>query len=57
LAQVRERQDSAGPAQRKPAKESPAAAWFPDGQAYAATWENGQLAQFERDKVRQRRRL
>jgi len=24
--------------------------WFADGQAYAATWENGQLAQFERDK-------
>src|SRR5262249_51563456 len=29
--------------------------WFPDGQAYEAVWENGQLAQFERDKWRPRR--
>src|SRR5262249_36973379 len=26
--------------------------WFPDGQAYEAVWENGRLAQFERDKWR-----
>jgi len=24
--------------------------WFPNGQAYGAMWESGQLAQFERDK-------
>ena len=24
--------------------------WFPDGRAYEAMWENGQLAQYERDK-------
>jgi hypothetical protein len=24
--------------------------WFPDGQAYEAVWENGRLAQYERDK-------
>ena len=46
-----------GDPQRKPRKKAlrqhppvMKCTWFPDGQAYAATWENGQLAQFERDK-------